>query len=137
MLIPASDSVLVDTSAWIHYFRGNEPFCSKVGQLLDADRICTTGIIIAELLQGAKSKKERHSLRSFPSVFPVIGDGASLWIDAGDLSARLREQGLTIGLADCFIAVVALKNQIPVLTEDRHFAELQRQTGLTLIRQND
>ena len=67
----------------------------------------------------------------------VIGDGASLWIDAGDLSARLREQGLTIGLADCFIAVVALKNQIPVLTEDRHFAELQRQTGLTLIRQND
>lgn len=133
MLTLDSDSVLVDTSAWIHYFRGNEPFCAKVGQLLDADRICTTGIIIAELLQGAKSEKERRTLRSFASVFPVIGDAASLWIEAGDLSARLRGQGLTIGLADCFIAVAALNNKIPVLTEDQHFAELHRQTGLTLI----
>lgn len=133
MLTSASGSVLVDTSVWIHYFRGNEPFYSKVGQLLNDDHICTTGIIIAERLQGAKSEKERKSLRSFPSVFPVIGDHVSLWIDAGELSARLRGRGLTIGLADCFIAVVALKNRIPVFTEDGHFAELHRQTGLIFI----
>ncbi len=132
MLTLASDSVLVDTSVWIHYFRGNEPFCSAVGHLLDADRICTTGIIVGELLQGAKSEKERRTLRSLPSVFPVIGENITLWIDAGDLSARLRAQGLTIGLADCFIAVAALKHELPVYTEDRHFAQLQQQTGLTL-----
>lgn len=132
MLTLDSDSVLVDTSAWIHYFRGNEPFCSTVSQLLDADRICTTGLIIAELLQGARSEQERCTIRSFPSVFPVIGDIFNLWIEAGDLSSRLRGQGMTIGLADCFIAVAALETEVPVYTEDRHFAELRRQTGLAL-----
>lgn len=133
MLTLASDSILVDTSAWIHYFRGKEPFCSRVTELLDADRICTTGLIIAELLQGARSEKERAALRSFPSVFPVIDDSASLWMEAGELSANLRGQGLTIGLADCFIAVAALNNRISVLTEDRHFAKLHQHTGLGLV----
>lgn len=133
MLTLASDSVLVDTSAWIHYFRGKEPFYSKVNELLDADRISTAGLIIAELLQGAKSEKERAALRSFPSVFPVIGTSVALWVEAGELSARLRGQGLTIGLADCFIAVAALNSRISVLTEDCHFAKLHQHTGLGLV----
>lgn len=129
----ASAEVLVDTSAWIDYFRGQEPLHGMVAALLEENRICCLGLILAELLQGAKGEKERLALRDFPDIFPFVEDSVALWIKAGELSAQLRSRGKTLGLADCFIAVAAKEREVSVLTNDRHFDWLSEAVGVTLI----
>ena len=46
------------------------------------------GIIVAELMQGAKSEKELSVLRDFVHVFPFIPDSLQIWQAAGELSLR-------------------------------------------------
>jgi predicted nucleic acid-binding protein len=43
---------------------------------------------------------------------------------AGNLAAQLRAKGLTLPLTDVLIATVALRNQVSVLTIDKHFHHL-------------
>lgn len=131
----ASGDVLVDTSAWIDYFRGQEPLHGMVAALLDENRICCLGLILAELLQGAKGEKERLALRDFPAIFPFVEDSVALWIKAGELSAGLRSRGKTVGLADCFIGVAAKEHGAAILTNDRHFGWLSEAVGVPLINQ--
>ena len=134
MMTIASGEVLVDTSAWIAYFRQQEPLHSTVAALLETDRICCVGLILAELLQGAKGKAEQATLRDFPSVFSFINETTLLWVAAGDLSASLRRKGHTVGLADCFIAVAAKEYGAVILTCDRHFDLLSDVLGLELVK---
>ena len=50
--------VLVDSSVWIAYFRKGESSFAAVNDLADKGRVCLVGLILAEFLQGCKSKKE-------------------------------------------------------------------------------
>ena len=59
------DKILIDTSAWIEFFKKKEPWYSAVSGLMDDKRVCCAGIILAELIQGAKSEKEMEVLRGF------------------------------------------------------------------------
>lgn len=133
MTIIASGEVLVDTSAWIAYFRRQEPLHSMVAALLEENRICCLGLILAELLQGAKGESEQAILRDFQAVFPFISETTRLWVAAGELSGGLRRKGQTIGLADCFIAVAAKDRGAAILTSDRHFDWLREAIGVELV----
>lgn len=128
----ALDRVLVDTSAWIGFFRKKKPWYSAVLSLMDHGRICCTGIIIAELLQGAKSEKELSVLRDFLHVFEFLPEDVHLWDKAGELSYRLRKAGKSVGLSDCFIATTANINSVELLTIDRHFEVIREESGLSL-----
>ncbi len=51
--------VLIDTSVWIDYFRkSNTALAGQVDDMLDNVEICVPKIVIAELIQGAKTEKE-------------------------------------------------------------------------------
>ena len=65
MEIKDLDKILIDTSAWIEFFKKKEPWYSAVSGLMDDKRVCCAGIILAELIQGAKSEKEMEVLRGF------------------------------------------------------------------------
>ena len=124
------DRVLVDTSLWIGFFRGKEPGLSSVGSLIDNQRICCSGMILGELLQGAKSDKELYILKDFIHVFEFLTESPVIWERAGDLSYRLRRKGKTIGLADCFLASLAVVYDVEIWTQDRHFLLLQNEISL-------
>lgn len=128
-----SDKVLVDTSAWIDFFRQKEPCHTIVQQLLAEQRVCTLGIIVAELTQGAKSEKELDVLRDFIHVFELLREGAQTWQAAGELSFKLRRQGKTVGLSDCFIAIAARDGDAEILTLDRHFELMREEAGVRLM----
>jgi predicted nucleic acid-binding protein len=101
------DKILVDTSVWIEFFRKKEPWYSAVSGLLDDKRICCSGIILAELIQGAKSEKEPGVLRDFRHVFEFLDESVDLWQAAGELSNTLQRKGKSIGPADCYLAASA------------------------------
>lgn len=127
-----SDKVLADTSAWIEFFRKKDPYYKVILELIDNDSICCVGIVLAELLQGAKSQKELNVLKEFLYVFDFLPDSTEMWRKAGELSYSLRQKGKTVGLSDCYISVTVNANNVKLLTMDRHFEIIGRETSLNL-----
>ena len=127
------DKILVDTSVWIEFFRKKEPFYTQVTQFIDDDKICCIGIILAELIQGAKTLKEIETLKDFIYVFLFLDEPAELWGKAGELSFTLRKAGTQIGLADCYIAAIAHQNKVGILTLDNHFSIIKKHLDLILV----
>jgi hypothetical protein len=115
------DKVLVDTSAWIEFFRKKEPWYSAISGLIDDKRICCSGIILAELMQGAKAEKELEVLRDFRHVFEFLEESVDLWQAAGELSNTLQRKGKSVGLSDCYLAASAKAHKVKILTLDKHF----------------
>ena len=129
-----SDKVLVDTSAWIEFFRKREPYCSAIGNWMDEDSICCTGLIVAELLQGVKTEKEFGAIKDFLQVFEFLKENKELWKKAGELSFNLGRKGYTVGLSDCYIAVAALENDVWILTLDKHFHLIKNVIDINLVK---
>ena len=125
-----SGKVLVDTSAWIDYFRGIEPCHSLVMALVNTQRICCVGVVLAELIQGAKSDKEVNVLRDFVHLFDFPEEGPWHWERAGVLSNKLRRQGRTVPLSDCYLAISAHANNVDILSKDNHLHEIAHEVGV-------
>lgn len=133
MEINGLDKVLVDTSAWIDYFRKKEPVYSRVSTLLDDDKICCVGLVMAELIQGVKNRNVIKALEDFTYVFTFLEESAKLWAKAGELSFTLKKAGKQIGLADCYIAIIANSNKVGLLTLDSHFTSIKEHVSIGLL----
>lgn len=130
----SAERVLIDTSAWVSYFRGGFPEISeKVDRLLGGGEVCVPKIVIAELVQGAKSQRELSTIEDFFDAFIILDQSPETWLKAGKLSRQLRMKGKTIHLLDCYIAVIAEENACAILTLDDHFKEIQRVMPLALV----
>ncbi len=127
------DKVLVDTSVWIEFFRKKEPYYSRVLKLIDEDRICCLGMVLAELIQGAKSSKEIKVLKDFTLVFSFLEESRQTWEKAGELSFSLRKSGQQVGLSDCYIAVAAHNEKAGILTMDNHFKAITKCLEIILL----
>ncbi|MCX8026263.1 MAG: PIN domain-containing protein [Thermodesulfovibrionales bacterium] len=125
---------LIDTSVWIEFFRKQEPYYSEVLRLLNEDKVCIAGIIVAELIQGAKGEKELAVIKSFISVFEYLQDTPKIWQKSGELSFMLRQKGITVGLSDCHLAVLALENNVNIFSLDKHFEVIKDTFNIDLYK---
>ena len=129
------DRVLIDTSAWIDFFRGKEPCRGAILRLMEEEgRFCCVGLVLAELMQGAKSDKELAVIEDFIHVFDFLPESPELWEKAGRLAYRLRRAGKTVGLSDCCIAVASARAKASLLMLDGHFAPMEKEAGIRLVR---
>lgn len=118
------DGVVVDTSVLISFFRGQGEVADEVEKLLIENRIVTTGIIIAELLQGMKGIKEEERISGFLSDLNPMEITTDLWIKAGKMSLSLRRKGINLPLTDIAIAALAIEHNLAVFTLDKHFEKI-------------
>ena len=120
-----SSRILIDTSAWIDFLRSRGGVLGDaVARSLSDDTALLCGVVIAELLQGAKGQKERQQLEFlFANVecLPVLPDD---WHSAGRALQALRLSGITLPLSDAVIAAVAQRHGVSILTSDAHFQHL-------------
>ncbi len=130
----ASEPVLVDTSCWIEYFnRPEEAAADAVRVLIQADRAVLNGVILAELLQGARTEREASRLRYALGAVSWAETSREVYGRAGDLGFQLRRRGVTAPITDCVIAASAETIGGRTLTLDGHFEELARTASLTLL----
>ncbi len=102
------ERVLIDTSVWIKYFRDKETGISRrVDGILSSQQVYVPKIVIAELIQGAKSEHEISFIEDVFDAFNIIDQKEDTWLKAGRLSFTLKRKGKTINLTDCYIAVIA------------------------------
>ena len=117
--------VLIDTSIWIEFFnRDSSQPGDLLQQLLLEGRAATTGIILTELLQGAKLEKEFEAILSIVSAVPVLEATLETWVQAGRISFGLRRKGVTIPTTDLVIATIAIQNECQVFSLDPHFNKI-------------
>ena len=113
--------VLIDTSIWIEYFRGNARIDEAVDLLIDSGRAYITGPVMAELIQGVKTKKQAEELLTNLKALPYVDIRKSDWSDIGFFSLEFRKKGIAIPFTDTVIACMAIKNHLCVYSLDKHF----------------
>ena len=117
---------LVDTSAWIEFFRGREPLASSVDAALEANEAAVCGPVHAELRRGLASAKERARVLPLLLGCHQLAQPAALWEKAGDLGFTLRRKGVTPKTLDLLIAIYALSHGTDLLTNGKDFRAMQR-----------
>jgi len=116
---------LVDTSIWIDFFRGkSEVIKKRLFQLLDENAVFTNGIILAELLIGASGKKEFGFIQDNFDGLRYLEMDRAFFIYGSEIGNKLHKSGKTIPLSDIVILAHAKKNNLIVLTKDKHFESL-------------
>ncbi len=118
------DGVIADTSVLIDFLKNKEPNAEAVAALIVSKRILTTGIIMAELLQGTRNAREEAYVAELTEAIPAIEITAAIWIKAGKLSSSLKRKGITLPLSDVAIAAAAMEYNISVFTIDDHFKQI-------------
>ena len=118
------DGVIVDTSILIDFLKGSEKYAEEITSLLLKNRAITTGIIIAELLQGIKNPKEEQNISELMTAINTLEISTELWIKTGKLSSSLRKKGISLPLTDIAIATLALEFNLYVFTLDKHFEQI-------------
>ncbi|HKK00671.1 MAG TPA: PIN domain-containing protein [Desulfuromonadales bacterium] len=123
----STDRVLPDTCAWIDFFNARRtPLAKALENLLVHGDVYTCGVVKYELVQGLRGKDEERTLLEALQAVTHKEMSETLWLDAGRLSAALRKKGVPLPFSDILIAAVALKNDLTVLTVDRHFDQIPR-----------
>ena len=113
---------LIDTSAWIGFFRGQEPVATAVDAALDNGSAAICGMIELEVRQGLRSGED-ELLDLFQSTIRLSTQETDFG-RAGDLLAGLRRKGVTLPATDGLIAQVALSHGAQLLENDNHFENI-------------
>ena len=124
--------ILVDTSAWIEFFRGRDPVAGRVDELLETNQAAVCGPILSELRRGFRSQADRRRVLPLLEACHQLHQPASLWEQAGDLGFALRRRRVSIKTLDLLIATYALDHAIALLTTDRDFLLIQK-AGVSLV----
>jgi len=121
------DRVLIDTSIWIDYFKGeDEELLKKTDGFLTDAIVYVPKVVMAELIQGAKSEKEIGVIESFIEAFHIIDQTEHTWLKAGKLSYSMKRRGVNVNLVDCYIAVLAEEHHCKIFSLDEHFRVIKK-----------
>ncbi len=126
--------VLVDTSAWICFFARKSfiEIRDTVSTLLDNNRVAIAGPIMVELIQGARTDKEKDDIKSKTKGLHWLGITNEHWHKTADLSFNLRRKGVTVSAIDSLLSVVAVSYNCRVLHKDSDFELIARHSSLKL-----
>jgi predicted nucleic acid-binding protein len=122
---------LIDSSLWIEYFRphGAKKVKDRLKEILRREEGCCCGVIVVEVLRGAKTEKDWNTLwealTSLPQL-PLDGDAverASKW------GFMLDRKGKTASTTDLLIAASAFK-KAKLIHLDSDFEMIAAATGL-------
>ncbi|WP_461245837.1 type II toxin-antitoxin system VapC family toxin [Treponema sp. R6D11] len=102
------NTILVDTTIWVDFFREKETKQANVLQQLieEENNICICPIIYQEVLQGVKDENIFTEIKSILKNVTMINTPIMTVVDhAIDLYRSLRKEGITIRKPyDCLIA---------------------------------
>lgn len=115
--------ILVDSCVWIDYFKGKKT-AFPLNTLIDKRLIHTNEIILTELLPKLRHQKETNLIsliRTIPNCTLSIN-----WDEIKDVQYNNIKSGYnTIGIPDIIIAQNCIKNNLTLLSFDKHFKQLK------------
>lgn len=127
--------ILVDTSVWIDYLRGDRNNGTQIlHQALDSGIDCgVCSLIYQEVLQGAKTSREFNSLMEYLDTqrFYELRDPKESFVQAARIYFNCRRRGITVSSsADCLIAQLAIENNLLLLHNDSDYERIAEVVNL-------
>jgi predicted nucleic acid-binding protein len=125
--------IMVDTSVWVDYFRGEPtPQTDRLDSLLGTELIAMGDLILAEVLQGFDREQDFDQARKLLTSFVMIElGGPDIAIQAARNFRTLRALGVTIRKTiDTVIATRCIESGYPLLYSDRDFDPFVKHLGL-------
>lgn len=129
------DRILIDTSAWIESFKktGNKSLQQLIIKTLDSSQVTTTNIIMLELLQGCRDKKEYAEMKMRLESLELLPANGKVWNTAYNAGYNLKKNGLTIPTIDLIIASIAKSYDYTLIHHDRHFRLVTKHLDISII----
>ncbi len=123
--------VLVDSSIWVAFFRGDTAIRDRVFELSQGPGVVTCEPVMMEILSGGRGNGV-HRIEAFLDGFASLPVRPALDFRlAAALRRRLRDRGMTVRSGmDALIATVALNHDATVLHQDVDFERIASVTGL-------
>ena len=127
--------IVIDTSMWIAFLRGEPAGLRLKGLLADEVDIACTEPVAMEVLAGARSVPQMDAERQLLSSrgwlpFDAVAD----FEGAADIYRRARMSGITPNShVDCMIIAVAARHAAPIMTLDANQASVAELVGVTVI----
>jgi len=116
---------LIDSSLWIEYFRprGSQKIKERVKDVLQKEEAVSCGIIVVEILRGAKNEKDFQSLQDALMSLPQIPIDDAVIERASRWGFLLDRKGKFVSTTDLVIAAAAYKTA-RLLHSDNDFERL-------------
>ncbi len=127
------EMIIIDTSAWIEYFRGDpSPVADKVGLSLEQDTVGIGDLIYCEIMQGIRASDQRAEVGGLLlslQRFNMVG------FDIAEKSAAnyrlLRSKGVTVRKTiDVLIGTFCAENGYGLVHNDSDFSIMAGHIGL-------
>ena len=124
--------VLIDSSLWILALKRNCPLPVKqiMGDLLEKDLAATCGLIMMEILQGCRTKREYEELTAEMNALHYLETDRQIWDKSSQLAYSLRREGITIPTVHIFIASLAIEHGLIFFHADHHFEIIAKNSTL-------
>jgi hypothetical protein len=120
--------ILVDTSVWIDFVRGNTNNATTALHALISDSadLCVADVIVTEFLRGVVDDTAYDRLKKDFLMFPIlVSEGLKPYLRAADIYRVCRRQGKTIrNSEDCLIAALAMEHNVTILHNDADFLSI-------------
>ena len=128
--------VIVDTSAWIEYFRGGLPsVANKVDLCLDQDLVGIGDLVYCEVMQGIRSPRERREVSGLLLSLPQFNMvGFSMAEKSAANYRLLRSKGLTVRkTVDVLIGTFCAEHGLRLVHHDSDFDLMAKHIGLDIV----
>jgi predicted nucleic acid-binding protein len=125
--------IVVDSSAWIDFFRGIQtPETDRLFQLAATTFLATGDLIAVEVLQGVKDDAEFNLVEArLNSLIMLQLGGKTVAFQAAQNFRKLRSMGITVRKTiDTIIATYCIQHGHELLFSDRDFDPFVTHLGL-------
>ncbi len=123
--------VLVDTSVWIDFLKGNpnKPVEKLKTWLATDSPVGITSLIYQEILQGVDSEQRFGQFKDYfgSQRFYHPRDPIESYTEAAQIYFRCRRQGIAPrSTVDCLIVQIAIEHELALLHNDQDFVAMAR-----------
>ena len=116
--------MLVDSSVWLDYLRGEPKTVQTLNRLIDNQSIVICGQILQELLQGSRDARAFNRLLKEMDLAQYEAEERQDLVRGARIFADLRWRGITIPPSDCLVAAVAIRRKLQLYARDSHFDQI-------------
>ena len=124
-------SVLVDSSVWVDYFRGDDLNDDRLEWLITEGLVASNELILAELIPPLILRKHLK-LVSLLRTIPLLPLNIN-WTGVIEDQVNCIRHGINkVGIPDLIIAQNARSHGVALFTRDKHFRLMAKQVGIEL-----
>ncbi|MGE5275694.1 MAG: PIN domain-containing protein [Acidobacteriota bacterium] len=124
--------VLVDSSAWVSFFRGDAEAVSRIDPFLAEGVVAINRAVYAEVVSGARTSRDFELLKDLLKGLEWLPEPEDLWERLAEYRFALARRGRQSALVDLMVGIAAMDSGALLLTRDRDFSRIQTVLPLEL-----